>query len=85
MNSDVAQILEAIGNLSPRIPVSIDLWSVKEIAAFLKRSESVVRDRVVHTPGFPPAIRLPSHGGKRGQPLWKAKEVISWTDKYQSH
>jgi hypothetical protein len=77
-------LLDAINNLSPRIPLTVDLWSVKEIAAYLKRSEAVVRERITALPGFPQAIRLPVAGSKgRGQPLWKAKEVIAWTEKHQ--
>ena len=79
-------LLDAINNLSPRIPVTVDLWSVKEIAAYLKRSAAVVRERITALPGFPQAIRLPVAGSKgRGQPLWKAKEVIAWTEKHQEN
>ncbi len=52
--------------------------------AFLKRSEAVVRERITALPGFPQAIRLPVAGSKgRGQPLWKAKEMIAWAEKHQ--
>jgi hypothetical protein len=69
--------LDAINKLSPRIPIMVDLWSVKEIAAYLKRSEAVVRERITALPGFPQAIRLPVARSKgRGQSLRKAKEVI---------
>ena len=79
-------LLDAISNLSPRIPITVDLWSIKEIAAYLKRSEAVVRERITALPGFPQAIRLPVLGSKgRGQPLWKAKEVIAWTEKHQEN
>ena len=84
--NQIEVLLDAINNLSPRIPITVDLWSVKEIAAYLKRSEAVVRDRITALPGFPQAIRLPVAGSKRrGQPLWKAKEVIAWTEKHQEN
>lgn len=82
--SEIDKLLEAIDKLSPRIPVTVDLWSVREIAAYLKRSEPVVRERITALPGFPQAIRLPVVGGKgRGQPLWKASEVIAWAESHQ--
>ena len=68
----------------PVIPLSIDLWRTAEIAAYLKRSEAVVRDRVVTLAKFPPAIRIPVLGSKgKGQPLWRAEEVIEWAAVYQ--
>ena len=68
--------------LRPTLPVDIDLWDVSTIALFLKRSDSAVRERICPLPDFPKAIRLPSQGG-RGHPLWKAKEVIEWAEKYR--
>lgn len=82
--SEISLLLEAIEKLSPRIPINIDLWSIREIAAYLKRSEAVVRDRIVAIPSFPEAIRLPvGSSSRRGQPLWKAREVIAWAEKYK--
>ncbi|MEW8692251.1 MAG: hypothetical protein AB2535_14340 [Candidatus Thiodiazotropha endolucinida] len=84
--NQIEMLLDAINNLSPRIPITVDLWSVREIAAYLKRSEAVVRERITPLPGFPQAIRLPVAGSKgRGQPLWKAKEVIIWAEKHQEN
>lgn len=80
---DLNRLLDALDRLSPRIPITVDLWSVREIAAYLKRSEAVVRERIVTLPGFPQAIRLPSQGNGRGQPLWKARQVIEWVEKHQ--
>jgi len=60
------QLIEAIDRLSPRIPVVVDLWSVREIAAYLKRSEPVVRERVTVLPGFPQAIRCRCPAVRRG-------------------
>lgn len=84
--SEIELLLEAINKLSPRIPINVDLWSVREIAAYLKRSESVVRDRITALPGFPQAIRLPVVSGTgKGQPLWEAHEVIAWVKKHKEH
>lgn len=69
--------------MRPSIPVAIDLWDISMIAAFLKRSEAQVRERIACVPDFPKAIRLPSSTSVRGQPLYPASEVIAWTKKYQ--
>ena len=58
----VNTLIERIAALSkPSIPIEHDLWSVTEIAAYFKRSESVVRERIVCVPSFPVAIRLPKY------------------------
>lgn len=67
---------------SPVIPLNIDLWDVATIATYLKRSEHVVRQRLVCRVDFPPAIRLPSETGKRGHALYRARDVILWVEKY---
>lgn len=69
--------------LQSPIPVSIDLWDVATIARVLKRSETQVRNRPMCLPDFPKAIRLPVAGGGRGQPLYRANEVLKWVGKYQ--
>ena len=61
----------------PQIPITVDLWSVKEIAAFLKMSESSVRERIVTADGFPKPKRLKTNRGL-SHPRWKAAEVIRW-------
>ena len=64
----------------------IQSWASTEFAAYLKRSEPVVRERITALPGFPQAIQLPVLGSSgRGQPLWKAKEVIAWAEKHQEN
>lgn len=81
--------------LAPVIPLSIQLWNARAIAAYLQRSPAVVLERVVTLPDFPTPIRLPSTGanskGKAkprterftGQPLWKATEVIGWVTSHR--
>jgi hypothetical protein len=77
------QILASLMAKQPQIPVQFDRWDVAMIARVLKRSENYVRNSVICLPDFPKAIRLPVIGGGRGQPLYKAAEVLAWTDKYQ--
>lgn len=78
--------------IEPALPLSIQLWNAKTIAAYLQRSPAVVLERVVTLPDFPTPIRLPSMSAKStndvspnvdrssGQPLWKATEVIMWVN-----
>ena len=80
----IDQLAAAVANhMKSVIPLEVDLWSTVEIAAYLKKSPASVADRVVCLPGFPQAIRLPSATGGKGHPLWKAIEVIAWTEKHQ--
>jgi hypothetical protein len=69
--------------IRPSIPLEVDLWDISTIAAYLKRSEAQVRERMACLPDFPKAIRLPSSTGSRGQALYRAKDVLDWTAKYQ--
>lgn len=74
---------ELAKQIRPSIPVDIDLWDITTIATYLKRSESVVRERMACLPDFPKAIRLPSTRAVRGQALYRAREVIRWAEQYQ--
>ncbi|WUR14704.1 hypothetical protein E7V67_006235 [[Empedobacter] haloabium] len=66
----------------PVIPLSIDLWDIATIAAYLKRDPQTVRERMACLPSFPKAIRLPTKNG-RTHPLYRAVEVIKWTEGYR--
>lgn len=80
----ITRLADALAkHMQPAIPLDIDLWDVKHIAQFLKRDDDVVRERIVCLPTFPKAIRLPTVKGTRARPLWKAAEVISWTENYR--
>jgi len=74
---------ELAKQLRPALLIEIDLWDIATIAMYLKRSESVVRERMACLPGFPKAIRLASTRSARGQALYRAKEVIQWAARYQ--
>ena len=82
-NIILARILEAVAKSKPHIPLTVDLWSGDEVAQFLKRDRRTAMERIVVLPSFPRAIRLPTVPGGKGQPLWKASEVIAWADSYQ--
>lgn len=83
MSEDViTRLIEAIGKQVPSIPLDIALWDTATIAKYLNRNDSAVRERITPLPDFPRAIRLPSKQGL-GRPLYKASEVIAWTEKYR--
>jgi hypothetical protein len=68
--------------VSRQIPLDVDLWDMETIGAYMKRDVSHIQQRVVNRPDFPHAIRLPSAGKRGGQPLYKAIDVIRWTESY---
>lgn len=74
---------ELAKHMRPPIPVDIDLWDIAMIAAYLKRSDAVVRERMACLPDFPKAIRLPSTKAARGQALYRARDIIEWAARYQ--
>jgi hypothetical protein len=73
----IEQLIERLA--APTLPVSNDLWDTKYIGAYLKRSVTTVRDRIVVRPDFPKAVRLE----RRGDALYKAREVIAWAESHQ--
>lgn len=81
MNNDLKEVLENL-IAAARIPVEIDIWTAKEVAALLKCSSRQVLERYASKPDFPKPIRLPSETG-RGYPRWYAREIILWADKYK--
>ena len=82
---DYDRLAKAIAaRMPPVIPISVDAWSATEIAAYLKRTRRTVAEKTVYLPGFPRPIRLPSTSKKEAaHPLWKARDVIAWAEKFQ--
>jgi hypothetical protein len=78
------EILSAIlQKLSEKtIPIEYDLWDTSHIAAYLKRSYSTVRDKILPLPSFPRPIRIQTANGT-GLPLYKAREVVRWAESLQ--
>lgn len=66
---------------APALPVSIDLWDVAHVGAYLKRSSDFVRGEIVCLPTFPKPIRI---GSGRPQALYPAREVIKWAESQRS-
>lgn len=92
----IDRLAEALAErIAPAVPLSVRLWSAKTIAGYLDRSPSVVLERVVTLPDFPRPIRVPTihsrpkagepakEGTAKGQPLWKAAEVIAWVEAHR--
>lgn len=69
--------------LKPSVPLSVALWTLDDIGAYLQRSPRVIGERIASLPDFPKPIRLPSASSSseksgKSQPLWEASEVIEW-------
>lgn len=54
-----ADITAAISQLTRLLEQQRRLWTVEDIAEYMQLSVDHVRERVVHKPGFPAAIRNP--------------------------
>jgi hypothetical protein len=85
LDTNTIDLLAAVvaKQVRPAISIEIALWDIATIAAYLNRGESQERERMACLPDFPKAIRLPSASATRGHALYKAKEIIAWTAKYQ--
>ncbi len=74
------------GHVRPAVPIEHALWDTQDIAGYMRKSAQVVRERIACLPNFPQPIRVPSKRGDKmisGHPLWKAKEVIDWTESHR--
>ena len=69
--------------IKPVLPLSVALWDMATIAAYLQRDTDSVRERIACLPDFPKPIRLPSATKRGAHPLYKASEVIAWTETYR--
>lgn len=79
-NAQFQKFAEAIADqIRPAIPISVDLWDLRTIAAYLKVSKSQAQRYAART-DFPKATRLPTDG--RGTPRYKAKAVIAWAERF---
>lgn len=79
----VAVLLGNILTELRRARVSDDLWTVDDIAAYLKYSRKTVQNRLICANSFPSPIRLPTGDNVGGQKLWKSKEVKAWVEKFK--
>lgn len=79
----IGTIADAVAARVGSVPLDIELWTTKHIASYLHRTEKVTSDRIVTLVGFPHAIRLPTKDGGRGNPMWRAAEVVQWVEKHK--
>ena len=68
------QILEKVEQKA-RVPSP--LWTVEDIAYFLKLSPRHVKDRVIKTPGFPAAVPVQG-AGRRPTLRWRSEDIVRW-------
>ena len=80
---NIAGLLEGILTELRRARVSDDLWTVDDIAAYLKKNRRTVQNSVLKFSGFPLAVRVPSENGGKSNPLWVAKEVKAWALRFK--
>jgi len=79
----IDRIAAAIADrVAPPVPINVALWDAETIGSYLKMSASQVLQRFAPLPDFPKAIRLPTAGGGRSHPRWKANEVIEWAESH---
>ncbi|MBP0634876.1 hypothetical protein [Cupriavidus sp. AcVe19-6a] len=64
--------------LPPAPPIEDEVWTVGEIARYLKITPRQARG-IIATEGFPESFRLPNgRGGTVGVSYWRAQRVIDW-------
>ena len=81
----IDRIAAAIADrVAPPVPINIALWDAETIGAYLKMSASQVLQRFAPLPSFPKAIRLPTAGGARSHPRWRAEDVIEWAESHMA-
>jgi hypothetical protein len=80
--TEVEQLAASLANrIKPEVPIAVALWDIKAICAYLHRSENYTRTQIVMHSTFPKPIRLPVLGKQStGQPLWRARDVVQWTE-----
>lgn len=80
--TEVEQLAASVANrIKPEVPIAVALWDIKTICTYLHRSENYTRMQIVTQPTFPRPIRLPVLGKQTvGQPLWRARDVVQWTE-----
>ncbi|WP_153100824.1 hypothetical protein [Paraburkholderia hayleyella] len=76
------KVVELLDKKRAAIPLDVDLWDIRLISGYLKRSENYVRNVIVNVDLFPRPIRLPNQKGGIGSRLWRARDVILWAESH---
>jgi predicted DNA-binding transcriptional regulator AlpA len=77
-DTNVKQLAREIAaRLSPDALLNAD-----DVAAMLRLTPRVVREKYALADGFPAAIRLAGKDGTRGHPRWLRSDVVAWIAKH---
>lgn len=80
LNLDYELLAKAIAlHMDRHNPTTITLWNVEDCAYYLRQAKTTFRDFTSKHPTFPSPIRVPNLRG-RSSALWRAKDVIAWTE-----
>lgn len=80
VEKQILATLQAIEK-KPNIPITVARWNSAACAEFLQKSPKYFLEHIACRPDFPEPNRIKLPGKRKGQPLWKASEVIKWLDK----
>ena len=81
----IDQLADAIAlRVRPSVPFEVQLWTVSDVAAYLKVAPNKVVERYASLPDFPGRIELPTSDGRKSHPRWKAAQVVRWVEGYLS-
>jgi len=75
--TDIATLIELV---QPSIPITVDIWSSKECAAYLKVTPKYFMDNIASHPDFPEPKRIVKVNGEM-RPRWKAMDVIKYVER----
>ena len=74
-------LLEILNELKAQNAATGELWTVDDVARYLRLSKSSVQSRVIGKSGFPRAVRIPTEAGMGGGRRWYRKEVVAWVSR----
>lgn len=63
----------------PEVRQQDELWTVNQVAAYLRKSKGTIQSHYQNKPGFPRSVKI---GNSR---YWKPGEIIAWAQKRQIH
>jgi len=72
----VSQLKQLIGDDS--------LWSINDIANYMKLSKSTISCRIISHSDFPASIQIPYGLGSKTEKRWYPNEVKAWIARHRS-
>ena len=73
-------LLEILNELRSLHSDNAEIWTVDDIANYVRLSRSSVQSRIICRKDFPRAIRIPTDSGMGGR-RWYSKEVKHWASR----